>query len=527
MTVSPKLRYAIWLAWLLVLSVASIYALAYPPNPNRIVETWFFLILLHRFCPQILAWVLWLLAVIIALYHPTAALYGRPSFGIVASLLSTSASEAQEYLSAIGWSTYLATVVLAFMAGFSAVWVKKIPSAHFHWLWSAVMLLAIAIMTLSTAKKGYTVGGFPMRVMPIEFLADAYFQPKAYFAELAKLKADLAQPDNWTVTSVHQPYRNYVLVVGESMRSDYMQLYGFKQADTPFLQQHANVVLDNMYAAGPNTPIALLYGLSLSNHQGFSLQNNLMSLANKAGMQTAWLSNQGALGQYDTTISAIAHQAHYVHFLKTTGYDFGQDTYDDQLIPWLKQALAQPIQSGQNRLIVLHLIGSHPNPCDRIRSAPHHYVENKNSNCYIDSIAFTDQVLKQIYQTLGQTQQPFSMLYFSDHGLSHDKDTYEKNELVKSSSILRHNDRYRQNYHIPLVVVNSDGQGVKHIRADRTGFYLMDGLAAWLGLSTPQLPHSQTFFGETTQKDHMVLNFNKQVQAVDALPNDPLPADLQ
>ncbi|KES12123.1 hypothetical protein SASC598O11_003610, partial [Snodgrassella alvi SCGC AB-598-O11] len=88
MKLTPRKHYLLMIVLLLIYSLVMIYALAYPPNPNRIIETWLLMLLLQRFFPSVWRWLMWLSTIIILLYHPTATLYGRPSFGIIASLLS-------------------------------------------------------------------------------------------------------------------------------------------------------------------------------------------------------------------------------------------------------------------------------------------------------------------------------------------------------------------------------------------------------------------------------------------------------
>lgn len=519
--------YAVTLLLLLLNSVVLIFALAYPPNPNRIIETWLFSVILHRYFPRCWHVLMWFSAFLILLYHPTAVHYGRPSFGIVASLLSTTATEVSEYISTISWQTYLITIVLAIIPLLIVHLSRKTPRPHWRTRWAIFLVVVLVVMSMQTARKGYTIGGFALRAQPIEFLADAYLQPRAYFAELNKLKEDLNKPDQWNVTQTQHKFKNYILIIGESARADYLHLYGFKYPNTPFLDSHANTIMDNMLSAGPNTPISLLHSLTLSDGKLFTIQNNIITLAKKAGMETVWLSNQGALGQYDTSISTIAYHADQSIFLKKTGYDFGKKSYDDQLIPPLEKVLTNPLSANKSRLIVLHIMGSHPNPCDRLPQPPHHYVENHNTNCYIDTIWQTDLLLKQIYTALKKTGQPFSMFYFSDHGLSHDKNTYEKNSFVRASSILRHNDHFYQNYHIPLVVINSDQNTQTRIKARRSGLELIDGVAFWLGITSPQLLHSKQFFSNSDSQAIHVLNMNQQLQSPKQLENDPLPDELR
>lgn len=526
MTLTPKLRYTALTIFLLINSIIVIYALAYPLNPNRIIETWLFTLLLLRFLPRLGQLLIGVSSVIILFYYPTAAHYGRPSLGIVSSLISTNMSEATEYLTIISWQTYLFGIILTLIPILTIYIYRRTPILKWRWYWSLPLILIIVLMVNHTASKENTISTFPLRIQPVEFIADLlYFQPKAYFEELATLKENLNKPDRWQIKTVQQPYKNYVLVIGESVRADYMHLYGFKYNNTPFLDKHSSLVMDHMWAAGPNTIVSLLHGLTLSHGSGISMATNIISLAKKAGMETSWLSNQGALGEYDTSISSIGHRADHVNFLKSTGYNFGDNPNDDQLLPLLQQTLAQPSQ--KNRLIVLHIMGSHANPCERLSHPPTHYVNNMNSNCYIDTIKQTDNFLKQIYNQLQETNQPFSLLYFGDHGLSHDKNTFEKNSLTLYSSILRHNDKFIQNYHVPLIVINSDQTDIRRNSAQRSGLFLIDGLAQWMGITSEQLPYSKDFFSQKDSKDIQVLDSNQQLQSVQVLQDDPLPDELK
>ncbi len=45
-------------------------------------------------------------------------------------------------------------------------------------------------------------------------------------------------------------------------------------------------------------------------------RDNFVTLANRAGFQTWWFSNQGQIGEYDTAIASIAKRADEVQFLK-------------------------------------------------------------------------------------------------------------------------------------------------------------------------------------------------------------------
>ena len=81
------------------------------------------------------------------------------------------------------------------------------------------------------------------------------------------------------------------------------------------MDKKANYIMENMYSTGPYTQIALPFGLTLNNGQDIQIRDNILTLAQKANMDTIWLSNQGAINQFDSKISTLAYQANKVVFL--------------------------------------------------------------------------------------------------------------------------------------------------------------------------------------------------------------------
>lgn len=89
-----------------------------------------------------------------------------------------------------------------------------------------------------------------------------------------------------------------------------------------------------------------------------------MALAAKAGYSTWWISNQGKLGEHDTRISVIASDAEHATFLKKGSFA-SRKTDDKLLLQETERALAD---TSSPKIIFLHMMGSHPNPCDSLNS---------------------------------------------------------------------------------------------------------------------------------------------------------------
>lgn len=72
----------------------------------------------------------------------------------------------------------------------------------------------------------------------------------------------------------------------------------------------------------------------------------------------------GKLGEHDTRISVIASDAEHTVFLKKGSFA-SRKTDDMLLLQETEHALAD---KSSPKVIFLHMMGSHPNPCDRLHS---------------------------------------------------------------------------------------------------------------------------------------------------------------
>ncbi|WP_283774293.1 phosphoethanolamine transferase [Histophilus somni] len=317
----------------------------------------------------------------------------------------------------------------------------------------------------------------------------------------------LSIPSTWEITSSNPQYKNFILIIGESMRKDYMSLYSYPIENTPFLSKVPGIIFNNYVSAAPNTQPSLKYTLYRKQDRGnFIYTDNIISLANKANFKTYWLSNQGIFGRNDTIASRIGQQADYSFFSKKSFTD--KNYFDTVLLEPLKNALAE--KSEQAKLIVLHLIGSHPEFCKRLEKQPTKKRFSKEIDCYIETIKQTDQFIATVNEILKQNNQSYSVLYFSDHGLSH----------YKNKKTLAVNNKYKQNYEIPLIKFSSDDVKREYIQAPKSAFNFMSGFAQWLGINEKYLQNEQNFFSEEISLPIKVFNWEKFVDFED-LADDP------
>ncbi|MFZ7128987.1 phosphoethanolamine transferase [Avibacterium avium] len=334
----------------------------------------------------------------------------------------------------------------------------------------------------------------------VENFKDAY----KYIDELNNSK------DNesiWNISEVAPKYDNYILIIGESARKDYMSVYGYPYATTPFLDTTKGLILDGYVAAALNTQPSLRNTLYFSLYPGHSAQDNIVTLANQAGFETIWISNQGRIGKYESSSSRVASNANQQYFSKYGSYD-SSDITDHHLIDILKNKLSK--KTNRPRLFVIHLLGSHPNPCKRIQGSSTFDFKNEFMSCYLESIKQTDEFISDViglFKNMGS----YSLIYFSDHGLKH---AGEDDNLV-----LYVGNEFKQNYEVPFVLISSDDIERKVVKVDRSARRFIYGFAEWLGIKEEHLENYQ-FFSEIDDKNIEVYDGEKFV-SFDSRLDDP------
>jgi len=315
-------------------------------------------------------------------------------------------------------------------------------------------------------------------------------------AEIVKAKSD------WKPKVGRKKFDTYVVVIGESARRDALHTYGFKIANTPFLSGVPKIQFNNYISVGSYTVISLSNKLVLDYRKGGNVGNNVVSLADLAGFETYWLSNQYEVGVHDSIVGGIGKKAKHYHFLNAANTkNVVQD--DTLLLPHISQALNATAKG--KKVIFVHLYGSHMSFCGRTKDKYEVFHINKKLSCYVQSIKQTDGLLQEIHQMLEQhkkqTHREWAMVYFSDHGLS----------ANKAEETLLHGEKYKTNYEVPFVVLNSRLTETTYINAQRSALNFFDFFSDWTGIEDNLLPNKCNFISEEPCPDsHKVMQQGNQ-----------------
>lgn len=409
-----------------------------------------------------------------AFYTPTGLTFGAPSYQYIASAVATDFQETKEFLQQIPLLHYLAAFgILASLFVF-----RRLSLGLSFFAKNSLILTACGLVTFCFIPAS-------------KFLFEGGASVVAVWNELTRLNS-MAIESRWGKSELSEQsrYDDYVLVIGESARRDYHHAYGYPIENTPFMSSANGVLIDGLKAGGTNTIASLKLMLTkpdTDKWQGdYSL--TLVDLVKSAGMKTYWISNHGYLGSFDTPISSIANKSDEKIFLKAGDNDFKEDVSDFYLLPKFEAILTR-VEKGK-RFIVLHLYGSHPIACDRVKDYPLVFAKNgvarkfEDIHCYVSSIKKTDAILAEVHKLLQknelQTGRRFSMIYFSDHGLAHQ---------ISENYVAIHNSSGKSKLHfdVPLFKVSSDDTERKVLKVFKSGLNFTDGIGNWLGIRNPTL----------------------------------------
>lgn len=418
------------------------------------------------------------ITIIYSLYSPIGLIFGTPNYQYIASIFATDLLESKEFFSQIPLVNYFYPFFIVIGLLFFRILTRKY---HIDFYKNKTILCIFIFFSLVNQS-------------PFSFLKEIINSAQLVKDELIKLNyANIENTWGESTLTNDSVYDNYILVIGESARKDYHHAFGYPINNTPFISNNNGMLVDGLTSGGTNTVASLRLMLTRPNKISWEpdYTKSFIELANLAGIETYWISNQGYIGTFDTPITAIAKNSQHKNFLKYNSS--GSDNASDfELFDYIKKSIES--NPRKKKLIVVHLYGSHPDACDRIKD--YKLIESVNDkkynyiNCYISSIQKTDDFLHRLYILLEDENKAngatFSMVYFSDHGLIHNN--------IGDTMYLNNSQASKLHYEIPLFITSSDSTEHKICKSFKSGLNFTDGIAGWLGIENKHLQPGYSLF---------------------------------
>ncbi|MAM34209.1 MAG: hypothetical protein CMH28_03950 [Micavibrio sp.] len=344
------------------------------------------------------------------------------------ALLDTNVNEAFEYITQfIGFGVLLSGFVVLLLIFVGCLYTLTDRRGHkWQLVLAALILLVGTIRVIDQPDTIDLYAGFWV-------YKQQYAEELEKFREMQKTSSEnkgTYQADTAAEGETH------ILVIGESLNKYHMGLYGYPRNTTPQLDARMEggnmIALDKAFSSHTHTVQTLTLALTTAtqeNEQKYYASPTIIDMAEAAGYDTAWLTNQVMMGSWDSPISIIALSADTVKKYNTNiGEHAKTNDFDDVIIDGIEEALANA-STENNQFIVVHLMGNHGDYCLRY---PTEYAkfqddltpeifgkklagDNRQINCYDNSVTFNDYVVSSVIDKLAGAKRLATLTYLSDH----------------------------------------------------------------------------------------------------------------
>ncbi len=450
------------------------------------ISTFIFYLLLGSVSKKLLNVFIILSFLVTCFVFPTLRTYGHINLNYITAIFYTNPAEALSYIKVLNISIYIFLFLLAI---YSFIIIRLRQKVALSKIFQVILL----IILLSFSVRIYFKNDSKDKIYRYFYVAPVNKMIKIGYFYNEKLKhnqwviKESKKPSSWKIIKKPEqlPNRNIVVVIGESLRKDFLHSYGFPIKNTPFIENSNHIQFNNYIAVASYTIESLTRTIALSKDlESYEMNNNMVSLAKQLGYKTYWVSNQGKFGKYNSPVSIIALHSQNNFFL--TKYEWS--TYlDKEMLPYFYKILEE---DKSPKMIVLHMYGSHPALSDRTGGVYDEFIVSKDISFYNKTVKNTDEFLKKVYNALEKTNQGFDMVYFSDHGLK-----------IKNDKKMIHADDMKDIYHVPLLYWSSEMTSSQQINATRTGKDFLHLFCEILGIKTANFKKNYQFISEEENDD--------------------------
>ena len=220
-----------------------------------------------------------------------------------------------------------------------------------------------------------------------------------------------------------------VLVIGESTNRQHMSMYGYKRSTTPRLDAVKDqlTIFTKVVASRPYTIESLSQILTFADQENNELsltKPSLMNLMKQAGYKTYWITNQQTVSKRNTLLTMFSKQTDEQYYLNNSRNQNSR-VYDGGVFDPFEKVLKE---DAPRKFIVVHLLGTHmkydyryPPEFDLFNdrsglSEVFNDSQAKVINAYDNAVAYNDDVVSTLRDTLAKKEDRSLFVYLSDHG---------------------------------------------------------------------------------------------------------------
>ncbi|MCX8125278.1 MAG: lipid A phosphoethanolamine transferase [Spirochaetes bacterium] len=257
-----------------------------------------------------------------------------------------------------------------------------------------------------------------------------------------------------------------VFIIGEAARADHFSINGYTRKTSPNLEKLQVVSLpniDSIYGV-TNKSVPLMMTRATKEKEDITYkETSFVSLFNKHGFTTAWISNQDLIDNSYSNIAAFANEASIkkqIIWNKKDNKNFSvtnASILDENMLPELDELM----KIKNRKLIILHCMGSHwefhKHYPDTFRKYMPICTTSNVSRCnhdelinnYDNSILYADYFISEVIRRLQNTNA--IVIYCSDHGEFLGEDGYyghipgiHRKEITNPAMFVWMSDEYKK-----------------------------------------------------------------------------------
>jgi glucan phosphoethanolaminetransferase (alkaline phosphatase superfamily) len=334
-------------------------------------------------------------------------------------------------------ANYVKIVALVFLVLLGLYLLEKFPVKRSPWplIGSGVFLTAVFVLSL---LSWYSIAKFQNSI--IAYTTNMLVSMKIQNAVLPTInRPEIPRPEGNHIRP------NIVYIIGESMITSHMSLYGYQRDTTPnlkkLLQKKVLVAFKNAVSIGTKTLVSLPYmlvGLQGIDPDGlFFSYPTIFNYAKAAGYRTAYISAQDVQwGRLDKFIidKDVDHYRSGVDYNPSTNVSKGADDLvmlEKGIIPYLK-TVKEPF------LLVVQMDGSH---YPYSKHSPQQYKkflpeeDEDGVNAYDNTLVYSDVYLYKLYNAIRQKDKKAWIFFSPDHGQNLGGDDGFFNERYSKNTI--------------------------------------------------------------------------------------------
>ncbi len=374
-------------------------------------------------------------------------------------LLETNISEAREFMSSYFNATLLIFTGILFLPVLVIMPFIVKQTRFFSWfisppkIYKRVLLAFIGAIAITTTLK---LTGIIVQNLPYLFV-----KTSIQYAEQTQAYDDLGLTDKIgnfknSIRKRSENNETFVIIIGESLTSHKMSLYGYDRATNPKLEAIKDelVIFDDVISPSTYTIKSLEKALTMANYEDSTAiyKGSIIQLFNSVGFKTFWISNQRPVGINENLLTKISSAADESVFVNISNYNM-ITSFDEELLEPVQEALDDDYPK---KVLFVHLLGNHidydkryPKQFEVFKTLDDKYQDIEDViDSYDNATIYNDFIVSEVIDKMKAKNDESFLLFFSDHG----------EEVYETQDEFGHflGDASKPMYDIPFVLWQSD-----------------------------------------------------------------------